>query len=146
VWGAAIIQGLVIGLGLLLLIVPGIIFAAWNFAMQQAVMVEGRGAGEAFERSRALARGHFGHIVKTSVLAFLIAMAAMFGIGFARAFLPVGERGAALLLTGAMIGINPIVAVVGTVLYYDLRIRNEALDVEMAAARLGEEPAAVLAG
>lgn len=142
VWGAAIIQWVLIAIGLLLLIVPAILLAAWSFAMQQAVMIEGRSAGEAFGRSRALARGHLLHILLTSVLSFLIAMVAILGIGIASAFLPLGERSAAFLVTVAMIAINPIVAVVGTVLYYDLLIRNEALDVGLATERLAKAPGA----
>jgi hypothetical protein len=45
-----------------------------------------------------------------------------------------------LLTNVALIAINPLAAVVSTVLYYDLRIRKEAFDVAVATERLGDMP------
>lgn len=143
VWGAAIIQVILIGLGLLLLIIPGIIAAIVTFAMQQAVMVEGRTAGEAFERSRTLAGGQYLHIMLTSVLASIIMIFAGAGFGAVIGFATTEPRMTMLLTNLLLIVLNPLAAVVGTVLYYDLRIRKEAFDVAMAAERLGEPVQAV---
>lgn len=142
VWGAAIIQGLLVGLGTVLFIVPGIIALAVTFGMQQAVMIEGRTAGDAFDRSRSLAAGHFKHILLTSVMAFVIVFFAMIGFGMVIGFAVTDLRMSTLLVNVAMVAINPLAAVVGTVLYYDLRIRKEAFDVQVAADRLGEAPPA----
>jgi hypothetical protein len=136
VWGAAIIQGILIVIGLFLLIVPGIIFAAWTFAMQQAVMIEGRTAGDAFERSRGLAAGNLKHIILTGVLAFFVVIVAVFAIMLVIGLTEPSVRAIYLLGNVALIGLNPITASVGTVLYYDLRIRKEAFDVNVAAERL----------
>lgn len=141
VWGAAIIQGILVFLGLMLLIVPGIIALVATFAIQQAVMIEGESAGDAFSRSRELARGHFSHILLTGVLAAIIVMFAMMGFGFAIAVGVSSVRLATLLTNVLMIAINPLAAVVGTVLYYDLRIRKEAFDVAVATERLDAVPA-----
>jgi hypothetical protein len=43
-----------------------------------------------------------------------------------------------LLTNVALVAVNPLAAVVSTVLYYDLRIRKEAFDVAVAAERLGD--------
>lgn len=141
VWGAAFIQGFVVGIGFLLLIVPGIIFIAWTFAMQQAVMIEGQSASQSFDRSRDLARGHLKHILLTSVLASLILLVGAMGLGMLVAMAVSGERMALIVMNLALIALNPIAAVVGTVLYYDLRIRKEAFDVQIVADRLAEQPA-----
>jgi hypothetical protein len=77
VWGAAILQGLLIVLGLIFFIIPGILAMAMTFAMQQAVMIEGQTTGQALERSRWLARGEFKHIMLTSVLTWVIVIFAM---------------------------------------------------------------------
>lgn len=138
VWGAAFIQGFLIVLGVLLLVIPGIIAAIMTFAMQQAVMIEGRSAGDAFERSRGLAGGHYMHIVLTSVLASIIMIFAGLGFGVVIGLSTTDPRMATLLTNVVMIAVNPLAAVVGTVLYYDLRIRKEALDVAVATERLGE--------
>jgi hypothetical protein len=141
VWGAAIIQGLLIGFGLILLIIPGIMAMAATFAMQQAVMIEGEPAGDSFERSRELARGHYVHIMLTGVLAFIIVFFAAMGFGIVIALGVSNVRLEALLTTVMQIAINPLAAVVGTVLYYDLRIRKEAFDVAVATERLADAPA-----
>ena len=141
VWGAALIQGFLIILGTLLFIIPGIIAAAWTFAMQQAVMIEGRTAGDAFSRSQELSRDNFKHILLTSGLMFVIVMLAMAGFVVVLQLTVESERLWTLLSTVALVAINPLAAVVGTVLYYDLRIRKEAFDVAVATERLGDAPA-----
>jgi hypothetical protein len=140
VWGAALIQGILIILGMLLLIIPGIIAAIVTFAMQQAVMIEGRSAGEAFERSRTLASDNWKHIVLTSVMVFLIVILAMLGFGVMLELAGITGRLSIILVNVALIAVNPLGAVVGTVLYYDLRIRKEAFDVAVATERLGQTP------
>lgn len=69
---AGILLGLAIGVGFLLLIVPGlVVLTLWIFVIP-AIVLENRGIGEAFGRSRELVRGNgwnvFGVIVLTFVL------------------------------------------------------------------------------
>jgi hypothetical protein len=134
---AAFLQGLVVWVGFLALVIPGFIALAATFAMQQAVMVEGVGATDAFERSRALASGSYWTIVRTSVMAYLIAFAAMLGASMQMDEVVSNVRLAILLRNVVLIGLNPLAAVIGTVLYFDLRVRKEAYDVEMMTERLG---------
>jgi hypothetical protein len=142
VWGASIIQGILIVIGLLLLVVPGFIFAAWTFAMIAAVMLEGKRAGEAFTRSRELARGNVGRILITMAVAYVIFFAVVIGMSIVVEYLPIMSVAGERVLTAAMELVAALgyvlIPAVGTVLYYDLRIRNEAFDVEIAAARLDE--------
>jgi hypothetical protein len=142
---AALIQGLVIGVGVLLLLVPGLIFAAWTFAMPMVVVLEGRGALDSLGRSRELARGQVGHILGTLVIAYVIFFVVFF-IGLALLAAVAGITGAFEAGPGQRTGdvsrilfailAHPIVAVVGTLLYYDLRIRKEGFDLEMMARDL----------
>lgn len=69
---AGILLGIAIGVGFLLLIVPGlVVLTLWIFVIP-AIVLENRGIGEAFGRSRELVRGNgwnvFGVIVLTFVL------------------------------------------------------------------------------
>ena len=69
---AGILLGLAIGVGFLLLIVPGlVVLTLWIFVIP-AIVLENRGIGDAFGRSRELVRGNgwnvFGVIVLTFVL------------------------------------------------------------------------------
>lgn len=138
VWGSALVQGFLIMLGLVLFVIPGILAMAMTFAMQQAVMIEDRTTSQAFERSRWLAGGEFVHILLTSVLTYVIVIFAMMGFGFVLEMAVSNARLSILLTNVALVAINPLAAVVGTVLYYDLRIRKEAFDVAVATERLDD--------
>lgn len=144
IFGAAWLRGFCIGIGLLLCVVPGIIAMIVTFAMPMAVVLEGASASESFDRSRALAKEQWGRIVGTYVLTYLLAFLAAIGVGILAA-LAGGEVAGQVadLLVGALLA--PFVAVVGTLLYYDLRIRKEGFDIEMlvtAVDELGAQPPA----
>jgi hypothetical protein len=138
--GASILRGLLIALGLVVLIVPGVVFYAWSFAMPMAVMIEGRPAGEAYARSSALVRGHTGRVLLAMLLGFIVMMLLVFAIGVTAARLAgaagLPMRTIDLLGQLAMIFAYPIGGVVATLLYYDLRIRNEGFDLEVMAREL----------
>jgi hypothetical protein len=141
IFGASLMQGIIVGLGLLLLIVPGIIFLAWTFAMPAVVVLENSGAGESFTRSRELTRGSVGRILGTLLVTYILffvivislAMAAGTVVGLS------GGSGVAAKVIGDVLAslIFPMVAVVTTLLYYDLRIRKEGFDLEVMAQELG---------
>jgi hypothetical protein len=130
IFGAAFVQGFLIVLGVLLCIVPGIIAAIVTFAMPMAVVIEGASAMEAYERSNALARDQWGRIAGAYLLAFLLAFLASGGIGFAATLLGGSELGTVAEMLATVV-FTPFTAVVGTLLYYDIRIRKEAFDLEM---------------
>ena len=141
--GVQFAAGLLIGLGLLLLIVPGLIAAAWTAVAQPVVAIEQATGGEALGRSRALARGHFGHIIVTMVLAFVIVliayMSGALAIGILAELLGLGDRAGQFLAQLLFIPFYPVLAVATTLLYYDLRVRNEGADLEAMAAGLPPE-------
>ena len=142
IWGAGIIQWLFISLGFLLLIVPAFIFYAWTFAMPIVVMLEGAGAGDSFTRSRQLARGDVLRILGVVGLTTLIVYILVFAIAFMLAALAggIGESGESRVADAASsvvsIFVFPVLYVVSTLLYYDLRIRKEGFDLEMMASSL----------
>jgi hypothetical protein len=121
---AGILLGLAIGLGFLFLVVPGLILMTIWLLVIPAIVLEDRGIGDAFGRSRELVRGHgwqvFGVIVLTVIL-FL-------GLGLLLAvlLLPLEDWIADLvgdLVTNVLIG--PYVAAVWTLVYYRLRGEEE---------------------
>ena len=130
IFGAAFVQGFLIGLGTLLCIVPGLIAAIITFAMPMAVVLEGKTAMEAYERSKVLARDQWGRIAGAYILAFLLALLAGGGIGVAVALLGGSALGTVAEMLANVV-FTPFTAVVGTLLYYDIRIRKEAFDLEM---------------
>jgi hypothetical protein len=142
VWGAAIIQGLALIVGLLLLVVPAFIFFAWTFAMPAIVMIEGASASQSLDRSRALAKGYVPHILATVGVAWLIFWIGLLGTGFAVGVVDevLGVGGEFVNLISGMVVclLYPFVGVVTTLLYYDLRIRQEGFDLQLIAERMGE--------
>lgn len=124
--------------------------AARLFAVLPAVVLEEKGPWEAMTRSAQLARGALPRILGLLVVAWLIvtlpslAVLALTG-GLARL---AGPEGMLALGTGAAVARQllslavgvltaPFLPAVLVLLYYDRRVRSEALDVQAAAARLG---------
>lgn len=152
IW-SSIGRGLLIVLGLLLLVVPGIIAFVWTFAIPMAIVLEGCDAGDAFSRARELARDHFGRILATLtlliVLFFVLLMSIALAFGAGAGLLGVGDRAYDLVGDIALIVTYPLLSVGATLLYYDLRIRKEGFDLEVMAGELGGDaarPAAAAVG
>jgi hypothetical protein len=71
-----ILAALGIGLGLVLLIVPGLVLATWWALIIPAIVLEGQNVRGAFTRSRELVRGNGWSVFGLIVLTFLILIAA----------------------------------------------------------------------
>ena len=138
---AAILQGLIIGVGFVLLIIQGFFCLAWYFATMNVVMVEGKGAGQALSRSHELAKGSVGRILGTLLLTGLIVLLVQLLVGIVLALviptIRTNPNLATLVSYVVGIFIYPLVTVVITLLYYDLRIRKEGFDLEHMAQELG---------
>jgi Uncharacterised protein family (UPF0259) len=74
--GAGILFGLIVALGFVLLIVPGLVFLTWFALFGPAIVVERQGVFAAFTRSRDLVRGNgwrvFGVLVVTVIIVAVI--------------------------------------------------------------------------
>jgi hypothetical protein len=140
---AALIIVLPVSIGFMLLLIPGLYLLARWFAMPQAVVLEDHGPIGALGRSWALSSGHVRHIVNTMGLVILLQIAISYGGGFLSLLLP----GQVLrLLLGVLIScvVQPLIGIVATLLYYDIRIRREGFDIEyLAAVAPRDEPSTV---
>lgn len=140
--GAGILVTLVVYLGIILLVVPGIIFGLWYSLTTPAIIVENLSATRGMSRSKALASGNLGKIFSVGFLIIIIAWVA--GMAFTY---PVHLLGPILFHDNAMLKIFvsqlfsvvaqilvvPIGATAYILLYYDLRIRKEGFDLQMLA-------------
>lgn len=139
--GGAIMRGLLAGIAMLLLVVPGIIVWVWTFAVSMVIVLEGAGVFAALSRSRELARGGFGRIFGALVLALLLVvlmlLAVSVAVGVLLGAIGVGDTLTEPVTTVLLVLVYPFFAIVGTLLYYDARIRREGFDLEMMARELG---------
>ncbi len=120
----AILIALAVGVGLILLIIPGLIFAVFFSVAIPAFVIEHRKGTEALSRSWNLVRGSFWHVLGVIFVAGLLA-AVVSGI--------LGAIGGTSFFLSWIFGaiaqiiVSPFVALVGVVLYVDLRARHENL-------------------
>jgi hypothetical protein len=130
---AGILAALGIAFGLVLLIVPGLIFLTWWCLIVPVIVLEGKAVGESFSRSRELVRGHgwtvFGVVLITAILT-VIASGVIQGIfSFLGSFLRYWIGGA---IASAVVG--PFIAVALTLMYFKLRALQTGEAPEAAAS------------
>jgi hypothetical protein len=133
VLGASILVAIVVGIGFILLIVPGIIFATMLAVTIPVLVIERKGVTASMGRSWELAKGHFWHVLGTIVVAGLIAgviSGAIGAIGSSNWFL-----GWIFGSIGQII-VAPFSAMVSVLLYLDLRTRSESLTADRLRAEL----------
>lgn len=128
--GFGLAFGLIVGLGLLLLLVPGFIFMTWFFVGGPAIMLEKLGFSDAMGRSRELSAGHrwsiFGFIFVTAILVGAI-NGALTRVVETVVPIPLVSVAVQYLVTS----IVSMISVVAPVVYYfQLRVVKEAFDVD----------------
>lgn len=145
-----VLAGILVVLGLVLLIIPGVyLYVAFTVAVP-VLLVEGAGPWRALRRSRQLVRGRWlgtlGVSVVGSLLVSVVSLAIsglLVGVAFAN---PSRNTVTGFVLNtlaatlGSMIA-TPAAAAFVTVLYIDLRVRKEGFDLLLLARGLGVERA-----
>ena len=125
-----------------LFFVPTIYFFARYFGVPATLLFERLGPGRALERSRELAKGEKWKILRSLGLVWLLFFGISMGIGLMLA----PERGTSpsvwvqLLSSLVYIVAYPLVPITATLLYYDIRIRQEGFDIEVMSANLEAVP------
>jgi len=140
----------------LLAVLAGLVFLVGTiaalFAVPAAVVVEGRGPWQALKRSWQLARGAWLRVVGIALVAVLIVSLPSLGLLAVGATTGLFSAAGDATATGAwaavetalssLIGALTYPFLVGaiTLLYFDRRVRTEALDLEVAARDLANTP------
>ncbi|MGH7701606.1 MAG: YciC family protein [Gemmatimonadales bacterium] len=148
----SLLTGLLVGIGFLLLLVPGIILLAGLILGPPVLVLEGSAAAtDAMGRSWALSRGSRGKIlgllITMALLVYIpvIALGTIAGLVFGVSGVvpsPADPSAPALAILIASVGgvvqilLYPMVYCALTVLYYDLRVRKEGFDLEVLASAL----------
>ena len=145
---ASLELGVRIGLGFLLLIVPGVYWAGKYGLAVPAVVLEDIKAKKAFPRSAELTKDSIGRIIAIYFLTFILTLVVSAGMGAAiGALVPALAKSAGTitaqafnLVVSAIITtlVTPVMAIALTLAYYDQRVRKEAFDIENLMSLLGE--------
>ncbi len=149
IW-ASILVGLVVMVGFVLLIVPGIIFLLVYYLTIPAIVLENLKARQGMGRSKLLVKGNLGKVFVIGLVVILIGIIVGQVFEYLGGFL-VQAAAVTDLKTSILIGqmssligqvlVMPIGAAAVILLYYDMRIRKEGFDLEMLAKSLGTEGA-----
>ena len=128
---AGLLAGIAIGIGLILLIVPGLfLLTIWSLIVP-AIVIEGRSAGESFGRSRELVRGHGWSVFGVIVITIAISIAAGIVLGIATFWLPDGvDTFVANVISNTVVA--PFVAVAWNLMYWALQRPAEATATPVA--------------
>ena len=146
--GALVLMTLAIGAGLVLLLLPGVYVACRIYTSMAATVLEPTGPTEGFSRTWARTRGRVRHVAATGLLVFLLYIVLLVGAGVLVAAVtsiddPLWELGVSAIV---QVLVYPMLPIVSTLLYYDLRIRSEGYDVEVLSGQLGAPLGATAAG
>ncbi len=138
----AILTVVFVSIGFVLLVIPGIWLVVAVSVAVPALMYEGVGGFAAMKRSISLVDKHWWATFLRLLVAFILYVVASFIIGaivggLAAAF-SVGNVTLYEIIYGILralvvILLTPFTAAVVTVIYIDLRVRKEALDIELLA-------------
>jgi hypothetical protein len=130
-------------LGFIALIVPGVIIACGYSVVVQVVVLENLGSPtDALGRSWALTKGYKGKAFLLALAFFAIYMVPFIAAGVVAAVVP--ASGVTFLVAAQALAfvISPLFACVFTLFYYDLRVRQEGFDLDHLSRELGLAPAA----
>lgn len=144
---------LAVGVGLLFLIIPGIIILCRMAISVPASMLENTKSIRSIERSMELTKGYAGQIFLIFLLMTVLsyAMAVVFELPFTLAqadalkihqTLSIGMQFLQYLCAFiAQVLVGPIGMIALSLMYYNLRVRKEAFDIQHLMASLGTSPA-----
>jgi hypothetical protein len=146
----SILTTLVVGLGLIVFLIPGLIFiSALMVSTQALVLEEDQSPIDAMGRSWQLTKGFRWKVLALVVVTAIIVTIPSMAGGIAAAFfspgigvltdssgLPIGWYLAMVLGAVIQLLLYPLMYSVLTVLYYDLRVRKEGFDLEVLAQAL----------
>jgi hypothetical protein len=147
--GLSLLSTIIIAIGFILCVIPGIYLWGAFYVAVPVLLVEGVGPRRALGRSRQLVRGRWwgtiGVAIVGSVLVFVVAGALnglILGVALASPSqnTVTGFVLTTLATTLSAVLTTPAAAAFATVLYVDLRVRKEGFDLLLLAQRLGVDP------
>ena len=147
--GGILVSGIAVSiiafLGFVLLIVPGVIaLCGYALVIQVVVLEDLKASTDALGRSWSLTKGFKGKVLTLWFVLFMFLMLIFIGFGvvaaLAAGFAPVLAVPAIVALALVWLLVYPLMSCVFTLLYYDLRVRKEAFDLELLSQQVGLAP------
>lgn len=148
---AVLVVGIMVGLGMLALLLPGLyLLLRWALVVP-SVVIERKSLGGAMGRSAELMKAQYGRVLLIYVLFVVLMMifASIFQIPAVIATISAGIDGVMpvwaeiLVLLGQFLGssvIGPLFTIAISLVYYDARVRREAFDLDHMVAQLETAP------
>ncbi len=143
----SIIESLILGVGFLLCIVPGIYLAVAFSVSIPALLLENQRGTRALGRSRRLVKGRGWQVAATLFLSWMLASIVsgvlsglLVGVTVTNAGTVVSTIVRILVAIASSILTTPFSAAVVIVLYFDLRVRKEGFDLLLLAQQIGVDP------
>lgn len=129
---------LAVWIGLILCVVPGIIFGLWLMLVAPIVILERISGPAAMRRSRELIRGNIGKGFLLMLLVGILAWILNLAVGTVIVLVPWPHQSIAVFIQNVVPAILlPIQTAPLILLYYDLCIRKEAFDLQRLTESLG---------
>jgi hypothetical protein len=121
--------------GMILCIIPGILFAFWFSLASHTVVIEGNSGVAALSRSKFLMTGNIGTVFVLSILVGVIQVAIQFGAGL------IPQQHLAVIAAVALGAVGTIFgAAAFVVFYFSCRCKAENFDLQLLAEAVGAEP------
>lgn len=130
--GIAICYGISVGVGVVLLVVPGAIWACMFYVSMPACVVERTGVFDSMSRSSFLTKGYRWQVFGTVVLIYVVG--AIFAMALRAALASTGRTG--VLISGEVVRtiVSAFGGIVAGVFYYQLRAAKEGIDLDRIAS------------
>jgi hypothetical protein len=123
--------------GMILCIIPGILFALWFGFSQHVVVVEGIAGTAALKRSKKLVRPYLGTFLVLGMIVGVISLAIAAIVWF------IPEPHVKVVVTSLLQGVTYVVGTAaGVVFYFSCRCAVENFDLQYLAQSIGSEPPA----
>jgi hypothetical protein len=134
--GQLVVSGLaaylLVGLAMLAFVIPGLVVACGYAVVVQVVVVEDLRSGtDALGRSWALTKGYKGKAFKLGIVIGALYLLPAIAGGALAAVMPSATTAIDILAQFVSFLVTPWLACVFTLFYYDLRVRQEAFDLEL---------------
>ena len=142
-FGVVMLNGLATLAGFICLFLPGVYILCRLIVCVPAALVENIGARDSLERSYELTRDNAGRAFVILLLYFAVSIAAagLFAWPFAIIMVVVAQKDPSQMIlwlqlttVGSFLAnvlVTPILTIASAILYYDLRVRKEAFDIQL---------------